>query len=467
MGARLGQGGRVGIVGGGPAGSFAALHLLAMAGARGLALDVVIFEPHDPFSPPGPRSCKGCAGILSSGLVRNLAALGLTVPASVIQSELRSYVVHLFGQVASISQPDPARRILSVYRGSGPRLHAGAPLGSFDTFLLASACQRGARHVAGRVRRVAWEGGRPVIYADGQGHGLPVDLLVLATGVNSRPPLDESFGYLPPRTVLMVQDEIVRPADWPEDKVAGFFGQPPGLIFGAMVPKGAYLNVSLLWPDAGTDAIQRFYGAQRSDLLHFFPGGPHSACGCNPRIVVRPAPRPYGERWVAVGDAAVARLYKDGINSAFLTAQAAVRTALERGVEREDFAAGYAPHVRAVARDNLYGVLLYAVSAQLLKIPALARAWLVSMQAENSLPARLRLQSRIVWGLLTGDEPYSHLFWLVLRPRCLWRLARGLLAGLWRAPGAARAGGARAQTRAGATDRPSAPQHARANGGRP
>ena len=426
MGEPLHDGSRVCIVGGGPAGSFAALHLLQLAKARGLTLDVVIFEPHDPYSPPGPRSCKGCAGIISSGLVHNLASLGLTVPPDVIQSELSAYVIHMFGQVTTVSQPDASRRILSVYRGSGPRHHLGPPLGSFDKFLLTSACDRGAGHVAARVRHVTMEDGRPVVHVDGQ--SFPADLLVLATGVNSRPPLDDAFGYTPPQTVVMVQDELVRPADWPDYKVAGFFGQPSGLIFGAMVPKNDYLNVSLLWPDAGAGAIDRFYSAQQDALLHFFPGGTRSMCGCNPRIVVRPAKRYCGAHWVAVGDAVVARLYKDGINSAFLTAQAAMSAALERGIRRDDLLAGYGPHVRRVARDNTYGLALYAFSSRALRLPRLAMAWLACMRAETGLPVKRRLQSRIMWGLLTGDESYQTLFRLLIQPRGLWQLARNVAA---------------------------------------
>jgi flavin-dependent dehydrogenase len=424
MGVPLQDGGRVCIVGGGPAGSFAALHLLKMAKERGLTLDVVIFEPHDPVSLPGPRSCKGCAGIASSGLLHNLASLGLTVPPDVIQSELHAYVIHMFGQVTTISQPDPERRIFSVYRGAGPRLHSGSPLASFDNFLLVSACRSGASHVAARVRRVTLEDGRPVVHVDGR--SFPADLLVLATGVNSRPPLDEAFGYTTPQTLVMVQDEVVRPPDWPDSKVAGFFGQPSGLVFGAMVPKNNYLNVSLLWPDAGAGAMERFYAAQQDSLLRFFPHGPQSMCGCNPRIVVKPAPRYCGTRWVAVGDAAVARLYKDGINSAFLTAQAAMRSALELGIGGEDLRAGYGPYVRHVAHDNAYGLALYALSSRALRLPNLALAWLACMRAENALPVKRRLQSRIMWGLLTGDESYQALFGLMVQPRVLWRLARRL-----------------------------------------
>ena len=143
MGVRLQSGDRVCVVGGGPAGSFAAMHLQALAEQQGLQLEILVFEPHESGFPPGPRSCKGCAGILSAGLLRNMASSGLSLPPSVIQSELNAYVIHLYGQVTTVSQPYSSRRILSVYRGSGPRLHHGRPLESFDGYLLAQACARG------------------------------------------------------------------------------------------------------------------------------------------------------------------------------------------------------------------------------------------------------------------------------------------------------------------------------------
>jgi flavin-dependent dehydrogenase len=305
-------------------------------------------------------------------------------------------------------------------------LHAGQPLVSFDNWLLAAACQSGASHVNARVRHVRLENGRPVVHTDGG--SFPADLLVLATGVNSRPPLDEAFGYTAPKTLAMVQDEVLRPAQWPDSVVAGFFGQPSGLVFGAMVPKDDYLNVSLLWPAAGAGAVERFYQAQRGSLTDLFPDGPVSRCGCNPRIVVRPASRFCGERWVAVGDAAVARIYKDGINSAFLTAEAAMRCALDHGISGKDLLAGYGPYVRHVAHDNAYGFALFGLASRALRLPNLAMAWMACMQSESDLPVNRRLQSRIMWGVLTGDEPYQTLFRLMFQPRGLARLAAKLAA---------------------------------------
>jgi flavin-dependent dehydrogenase len=234
----LSDGNRVCIVGGGPAGSFAALHLLHLARQRGLRLEVLIFEPRD-FSRPGPGGCNRCAGILSSRLLGGLDGLGVSLSREIIQAEVRAYAIKLDGEILRIERPDPRRRIVSVYRGGGPRLCQGEPVASFDGYLLAQACAHGARHIAARVRQVNWAG-RPVVET-AQEH-YPADLLVLTTGVNSRAPLAPVFGYQPPKTEIMAQDEILRPATWPDDQVSVFFRRPPGLIFGALIPKGQYLG---------------------------------------------------------------------------------------------------------------------------------------------------------------------------------------------------------------------------------
>ena len=430
MGTRLQDGDRVAIVGGGPAGSFAALHLLRLAEARGLHLDITVYEPHHPTDERGPRSCKGCAGILSASSVSHMAGLGLTIPPEVIQSELKSYVVHLYGHVTTISQPDPRRTILSVYRGSGPRLHQGAPLASFDAYLLDQARQRGVRCVPARVRSVEWEDG-PVVCTETERE--PARFLVLATGINSRTPLSDTFGYRAPGSAAMVQDELVLPDNWPHDKVAGFFGQPDALLFGAMVPKGRYLNVSLLWRDSAPGALQQFYGAQADMLRRFFPDGIQSTCSCNPRIVTSPASGYYGDRWVAVGDSAVSRLYKEGINSAFLTSESAMRCAVERGIGAEDFAAGYAPLCRSIAADNVYGKMIFELCSRVMPLGPLAKATVQSVSTESGKQASQRLYSRMIWGMLTGDESYRSLFWLMFRPDGMLGIGRKLVSQLdWR-----------------------------------
>lgn len=420
MGLVLSDGDRVCIVGGGPAGSFAALHLLHFSQELGIKLEILVFEPRD-FSRPGPGGCNRCAGILSSRLLKGLEEINIELSEEVIQAEVHAYAIHLKGNTLRIERPDPSRRILSIYRGAGPRLLSGNPLVSFDQTLLHKACECGAEHVKARVRKVTWEG-RPVVHTATKSYR--ADFLVLATGVNSRAPLSPSFGYRPPKSSIMAQDEILMPPGWPEDQVSAFFQNPPGLIFGALTPKGRYLNVSLLGKNMTTDAINGFFEAQG---LHSQLGGaPASLCGCTPRIAVRQSRRFFGDRWVGVGDAAVTRLYKDGIGSAFFTTREAMRTALFEGINRTDFKKNYARFCSKITRDNFYGRLLFFVWSFTLRFPMLLDAWQTAIRMEKDLPPQQRWQVRLLWGMFTGDEPYRDLFLSMLKPTALRTMVSGL-----------------------------------------
>ncbi len=419
MSIRLMDGNRVCIVGGGPAGSFAALHLLRAARQAGIHLEVLIFEPRD-FSRPGPSGCNRCAGVLSSNLVRGLKQIGISLPESVIQAHLRTYALHLDGEVFRIEQPDPTRHILSVYRGGGPRLrlHGDRPE-SFDGFLLKQATDAGAQHIPARVRWAEPRDGFPLVITARE--RFPAHLLVLATGVNSHHPLTASFGYRPPKTEVMAQDEILLPDGYPDGEVQAFFRHPHGLKFGALIPKGHYLNISLLGEGLSTEAVEEFLEQQG---LNQQWGQPASLCGCTPRVAVSPARRYFGDHWVAVGDAAVTRLYKDGIGAAFRTAEAAMQTAVRYGIHAGAFHHHYAPLCRQIAWDNVYGRLIFRLWELTMCTPWLLDAWKRCLHREASLPPRQRVHLRILWGMFTGDEPYRTLFALSLQPRAWW--------GMWR-----------------------------------
>jgi flavin-dependent dehydrogenase len=418
---RLNDGDRVCIVGGGPAGSFSALHLLEMSKRQGLKLEVLIFEARH-FSLAGQGGCKGCAGLLSSRLISGLESLRIILPKEVIQSELRSYSAHIDGELLTIKQPNPFRRIYAIYRGSGPRLSSGGIVRSFDAFLLAQACERGVRHVPNYVRKIT-AGEKPTIYTDRE--AIQADLLVLASGVNHIPSLEASFGYQPPKTESMAQNEILRPASWPDGQVDVFFNQPPGLVFGALVPKGPYLSISLLGSGLNVESISDFLKAHHLDERGL--SSSTGLCGCLPRVAVSSAKNYFGDRWLTVGDAAVTRLYKDGIGSAYRTAQAAMRISLEKGISKTAFQQYYAPVVNAIAWDNLYGRLSLKLWKLTIANPLLLRGWKKAIQREVNLPTERQIHHRILWGMFTGDEPYRDLFTLFFR----WPALTGLYCGFF------------------------------------
>lgn len=399
------------------------MHLQRLSKLYDLHLEVIIFEPRD-FSRPGPAGCNRCAGVLSSHLWKNLSDLDLSIPIEVIQAELQSYNIHLDHESIQLLRPDPSRRIISVYRGGGPRMAQPAPEQSFDQFLLSQAIHRGAVHISHRVREVKWDG-QPIVHTSTDRY--PADLVVLAIGINSRSPLDASFGYRPPRTEVMAQDEVLRPSGWLSDEVHAYFRHPRGLSFGAIIPKGRYLNISLLGKGFTPHSIEEFITAQNlAEQLNYTPS--NGLCGCNPRIAVSAARHYYGDRWVAVGDAAATRLYKDGIGSAYQTTKNAMSVAVQAGISHSRFREHYAPICRSITMDNSYGFLLFRLWNFVLNSPRFLQVWKSAILWEISQPISQRRHAQVLWGMLTGDESYRKLFYKGINPMGLLHLGYGLIA---------------------------------------
>jgi flavin-dependent dehydrogenase len=129
---------------------------------------------------------------------------------------------------------------------------------------------------------------------------------------------------------------------------------------------------------------------------------------------------------VLVGDAAVTRLYKDGVGSAFVTAEAAARAAIERGVSRRDFAKGYAPVCERIARDNEYGRVLFRLWELTRRLPLAMEAWRGAILAEADRPSQNHIHTRLLWGMFTGDESYRRMFWQFISPAAIQELWQGL-----------------------------------------
>ena len=120
-------------------------------------------------------------------------------------------------------------------------------------------------------------------------------------------------------------------------------------------------------------------------------------------------------------------LYKDGINSAFLTARAAMTAATQFGIGLEDFGRAYKPLCTQLAVDNRYGALLYSATSRILRPGRFVRAFGALVRAEAGLSAERQIHARLLWGMLTGDEPYKSLFRLAVAPRGLLSFAREVI----------------------------------------
>ncbi len=422
---KLQTGSKVAIIGGGPAGSFFALYLLHYAGERGIRPEITIYQGRN-FDELGPKGCKGCAGILSVSLLRNLGELGITIPEEIIQSRIKHYAVHSPYTAISISNPDKEIQIVSIYRGGGPRIsNYDSPI-SFDGWLLREAEKRGARVEYETVSRIYLSEGARVEVADDK---LGYDLVVLASGVNARPIPILGLDYVPPKTRPMAQDELYAGTAQVKSRLGNvahaFLIPHSGIIFGTLVPKGPFINISVLSSGKRPVSVTDFL--RHAIVRSILPEKYQRNCGCQPRAVVGPARNYYADSFVAIGDAAVSRLYKDGIGSSLLTAREAARTAVYHGVSRQYFEWHYQPFCSAINRDNSRGERLFKINdrAKDSRVFILAQNRLIGdEQHDVSGPQPF---TKAAWGMFTGSYSYSSIARMALSPASLVKLAMALL----------------------------------------
>ncbi len=439
-------GSRVAVVGGGPAGSLFTLYLLRYAEERGFRPDVTIYQDRD-FALLGPGGCKGCAGILSTALLRNLAELGLTVPDEVVRGHIEQYAVHSPHTTISINNPEEGATIVSVYRGGGPRDSNFGGRVDFDGWLLDEAVRRGASLERQRVTTINLEAG-PRIKVGGE--TLEYDLVVLAGGVNQRR-LTVTGGhgvtgghrYRRPQTSTMAQAELYAGEDDVRERLGNtahaFLIPHSDIIFGTLVPKGPFINVSVLSSGRRPVSVADLL---RIDIVRdFLPEHYERACDCRPRALLTPAHSYCGDGFVAVGDAAVSRLYKDGIGTALVTAREAARAVVHHGVSRGSFRRYYRPLCRRIARENRWGRFLFFVNNRTRN----SRAFLLAQQrligdeqAQTSGPQPF---TKVVWGMFTGTYSYPRMVRMAANPMVLarlgWAVLRETVAGWFRRGAAA------------------------------
>jgi flavin-dependent dehydrogenase len=432
-GLELDDGSCVGVIGGGPAGSFFSIFLLDIAERMGLDIGVDVYEPRD-YSRPGPAGCNMCGGIISESLVQNLAAEGINLPPTVVQRGIDSYMLHMDVGSVRIETPLREKRIGAVYRGPGPRDIKEIKWGSFDGFLQNLAIEKGAKVINQRVDEITWDDGRPQIKTR-KGEPQKYDLVTIAVGVNSasRKLFDNlDFDYeIPQTTKTFIQEYYLG-----EEQIADVLGSSmhvflldiPRLEFAAIIPKGDYVSVCLLGEEIDKELVQEFMDSP--EVMGCFP--PHwdfeaKSCNCSPRINIAGAAHPYGDRIVFIGDIGVTRLYKDGIGAAYRTAKAAATTAVLQGISAEDFQEHFMPACRKIETDNLIGKVMFLVTRVIQKLRIARRAVFRMTVREQKQEGDKRRMSMVLWDMFTGSAPYREIFVRTLNPAFLTRLAGDLV----------------------------------------
>ena len=431
----LEDGSRIGVIGGGPAGSFFTYFLLKMADSIGIEVSVDIYEPRL-FQHSGPAGCNHCGGIVSESLVQLLATEGINLPPSVVQRGIDSYVLHMDIGDVRIDTPGHEKRIAGVFRGNGPREGgASSDVQSFDGHLLDLARQQGAQVVRKLVTDIAWEGGRPIIRAN-DGEAQAYDLVAVAAGVNSKamqlfrngvpdyraPEADKTFiceFHLGQETIQKTLGTSMHV----------FLLDLPRLEFAALIPKGDFVTLCLIGEDVDEKLVESFLASE--EVRNVFPSSavPKPACHCFPRLNMRGAVRPYADRIVWVGDCSVARLYKDGVGSAYRTAKAAARTAVFNGISSIDFEQHFWPTCGALNFDNFIARFIFMATGLIQKATFLRRTVLRMTATEQRKQAKRRYMSSVLWDVFTGSAPYKEILVRSLNPFFPLMLCWNLIAG--------------------------------------
>lgn len=429
---KLTDGSRIAVIGGGPAGSLFSYFLLKTLDLVDTQVELDIYEPRL-FTHSGPSGCNHCGGVVSESLVQILGAEGVLIPEEVVERGIDSYKMHMDVGAVRIDTPLHEKRIAAVYRGNGPRNSPPAMTTGFDRYLLQLATEYGAnwqRQMVTDLQR--HEQGWRLHCADNT--AADYDLVVIACGINSALLIQtEKLGikFHRPATLKTFIAEFKLGKQLIETTFGTsmhvFLLDLPKLEFAALIPKGDYVTLCMLGDEIDEELVNRFLNSP--EVRECFPENraPVNACHCFPRINVGPARQPYAEGMVFIGDSGVARLYQDGIGSAYRTAKAAAMTCALHGISESDFKQHYWPACRLITRDNTIGKLIFMVCTVIQKLKFTRRAVLRMVVLEQTLEGRKPRMSSVLWDVFTGSAPYTDVLLRTMHPAFLGHLCWNLV----------------------------------------
>lgn len=428
----LKNGSTIVIVGGGPAGSFFANFALHLAREKGLDISVKIFDRRS-FSKSGQLGCNMCAGVISESLDEKLKEANIVLPDAKVQQIIGGYYFQTQDYGIQLYHPQKQHipHIVTVFRGGGPINETQCENISFDDYLLQHAEGHGAEVINATVEEIdiPRNFGDPVdlvIIKDGVRMNIQADLVVGAFGINTtivKRILGWRAKYQPPVSIRACNAELHLGRSYIEKRFGNniyclSLGIDP-IKFAAFTPKGDYITVSLIGKKDVTKQhlVKLLKHPIAQDLL---PDGwkiPRNLCICFPKIPITHSKNPFADRMVIIGDASISRFYKSGIESAFITAQLAAKTAFEHGVTRNTFKKDYYKEARRLlARDNFYGHLIYNINGFVTSKRHLVTPYLQYAKEKKGSWAADRINETL-WGMVTGNLPYKKIFFRFASPR--------------------------------------------------
>lgn len=456
----LKNGSRVSVVGGGPAGSFFAIHLLREAKKARRNITVTIIDKKIAQKPDKMlwelKGCNYCAGIISPRLHKELIKNGIKIPRELICEEFTHIWIHGLWKNFPLKIPEE-EKMYSLFRGTLPLDRKDTTEG-FDSFLLKKAEIEGAAIIAGEVQDIRYTRSKKpcltVMTPSGKISTIESDFVSVSTGINPwlNSVIEENRFF---RSYQRINPLFTPPRVRP----ALIFELKPGrgylrkymnkevyfIVSGSkklrldhisLVPKGEYLTVTLVgeridrasFPEETRQIINEFLSLShiQTILPHITLHNTPVACTCSPYMVAGPSKEPVGDRIAVVGDALGARFYRDGLFSAFVSAQALAKTVIHKGVNKKSLSDGYDRVVKWLEKDNRYGRLVNSLIQTALKSRILSRILYQTFATEMKFKKRDKWAlGNVLWNIGSGAADYDRIFQQLISVRVLLSVLRG------------------------------------------
>lgn len=450
------SGGQVVVAGGGPAGAFFAIAMLRRAQKAGRDIRVTIIDRQGKEHRSIQKTESPCGGVIWPSARQRLAENGVFLPANLICQDIEHLWIH--GCWKNFPFKVPAHQKLVTLHPQTPDSQNGEPPLDFKRFLLQTAQAHGAVLQNGEVQTIRYgPDGKPVFTVratSGNEWESPADFAFIATGLGGADGgsphsalLLRAFqrinpNFSPPKTRPALRFDLPTGRDYLQKYMnrelylilSGF--RKPDLEEIALIPRWDRLTVvmtgkSIDWAASAADlqnTVREFLSLDELQALlpHLAENKMEPAgLALTPRPV-RPAPMPFADRIALIGDVLGTPDGRDGLDSAFRTADALAQTMMENGLDAESLSRGYGPTVRWMASEQFYGRVLYGLLRPALRNPLSARVLYQGFATEMKFqPMDQWPLGRLLWGVASQTVSCREAIFTVLRSPVLRALLTG------------------------------------------
>lgn len=401
---------RVGIIGGGPAGSACAIAILNQAQQQGIEVEATIYEPRD-FS----REPKACVGLLSPPIMELFQELKVDFPDHLIHLRLYDYTLHTERESVSFSvNPEEGEPSYALRRQD------------FDSYMLEQAAIRGGKIIRERVLDLQFRNDEVVLTS--ANHERAYQVVVGAFG------LDEATlqlferripTYRRPRTVNNIMWRI--PASRHKiDQItcaivhAFLLSEMKEVEFAALTPKKDYVVVNVAGEKVSEAILHQFL--KIPTVKELIPSFEEEFCPLpqRGRFPTSPAKGIFSSRVVTVGDSSgLVRPFKGkGINSAIQTGMWAAESILSSRGGQPSFRRYY-QRCAEIRQDYRYG--------QILRILVRLAKFRSSLDAVLQVAKKEPRLYQAFFNTLSGYQTYRQIVKSCLAPGLFFQLARAVI----------------------------------------